>query len=135
MLVSPRPHAPISRQYDIIFNCFSEQPAITVNRWDNTERIDAVACERRVLGYTDELMLVHSSLEEGAVGEPHSHEETTQASFVYEGSLELTGEFSTVIEARDSYVIPPGTEHGVRVLEPCRVIDAFAPPLERYRPE
>ena len=106
-----------------------------VNRWDDPERIDELEGERRVLGYTDELMLVHYSLEEGAVGEPHSHEVTTQASFVYEGTLELTGEFSTVIEARDSYIVPPGTEHGVRVLEPCKVIDAFSPPLEKYRPE
>ena len=108
---------------------------MAVNRWDDPERIDELEGERRVLGYTDELMLVHYSLEEGAVGEPHSHEETTQASFVYEGSLELTGEFSTGIEARDSYIVPPGTEHGVRVLEPCNVIDAFAPTLDRSRSE
>ncbi|ELY76414.1 hypothetical protein [Natrinema pallidum] len=39
------------------------------------------------------------------------------------------GERSPPLEAGDSYVVPPGTVHGVRALEPCRVVDAFAPPL------
>ena len=108
---------------------------MAVNRWNDPERIDELAGERRILGYTDEMMLVHYTLEEAAVGEPHSHEEATQASFVIEGSLELTGEYSTTVEAGDSYIIPPRTEHGVRVLEPCKVIDAFSPPLETYLPE
>ena len=108
---------------------------MAVNRWNDPERIDELAGERRILGYTDEMMLVHYTLEEGAVGEPHSHEEATQASFVIEGSLELTGEYSTTVEAGDSYIIPLRTEHGVRVLEPCKVIDAFSPPLDTYLPE
>lgn len=107
-----------------------------VNRWDDPERIDDMGADgtRRVLGYTDEMMLVHYTLSEGAVGEPHSHEQTVQASFVIEGSLELLGEYSTTVTAGDSYVIPPGTEHGVRVTEDCQVIDAFTPPLEQYLP-
>jgi quercetin dioxygenase-like cupin family protein len=105
-----------------------------VNRWDDPKRIDEVeGGTRRVLGVTDGMMLVHYTLPEGAVGEPHSHEETTQASFVIEGSLELTGEFTKTVEAGDSYIIPPKTEHGVRVTEDCKVIDAFSPPLAKYR--
>ena len=105
-----------------------------INRWDDPNGIDDVeGGERRILGMTDEMMLVHYTLPEGAVGEPHSHEETTQASFVIEGALELTGAYSSTIEAGDSYIIPPKTEHGVRVIEDCKVIDAFSPPLEKYR--
>lgn len=108
-----------------------------VNRWHEPEQVDELDGDgkRRVLGYTDDMMLVHYSLDEGAVGEPHSHEQTVQASFVVEGSLELRGEYSTTVEAGDSYVIPPGTVHGVRVTEDCTVIDAFAPPLKKYLPE
>jgi quercetin dioxygenase-like cupin family protein len=91
---------------------------MVVNRWDDPERIDTLdgGGERRVLGSTDEMLLVHYSLEEGEVGPPHSHDETT-------------------VEAGDSYVLSPGTTHGVRALESCRVIDAFSPPLEAYRPD
>ena len=105
--------------------------------WDDPTQIDELESggERRVLACTDELMVVHYSLSEGEEGEPHSHEETTQASFVIAGSLELRGAYSGTVEAGGSYIIPPGTEHGVRALEPCRVIDAFAPPLEEYLPD
>ncbi|QRV13900.1 cupin domain-containing protein [Haloterrigena salifodinae] len=108
-----------------------------VTDWDDPTRIDDLegGGERRVLACTDELMLVHYSLSEGEEGEPHSHEKTTQASFVIEGSLELRGAYSGTVEAGGSYVIPPGTKHGVRALEPCRVIDVFAPPLAAYLPD
>lgn len=107
-----------------------------ITDWDEPARIDELdGGERRILACTDEMMLVHYTLEAGAEGAPHSHDETTQASFVVEGSLELCGAYSRTLEAGDSYVVPPGTEHGVRALEPCRVVDAFAPPLETYRPD
>ena len=108
-----------------------------VNRWENPTRIDGLdgSGERRVLGYTDDMMLVHYSLEAGDEGAPHSHQETVQASFVIEGSLELLGEYSTTVETGDSYVIPPGTTHGVRASESCEVIDAFSPPMEDYMTE
>ncbi|WP_408957370.1 cupin domain-containing protein [Natrinema sp. 74] len=104
-----------------------------VTEWDDPGRIDDLeGGQRRVLAATDEMMLVHYALEAGAEGEPHAHEEATQATFVIEGVLELHGEYSRTVEAGDSYVVPAGTVHGVRALEPCRVIDAFAPPLESY---
>ncbi|MFA9502415.1 cupin domain-containing protein [Natrinema sp. H-ect1] len=104
-----------------------------ITEWDDPERIDDLeGGQRRVLSSTDDLVLVHYALEEGAEGEPHAHEEATQATFVIEGRLELRGEYSGIVEAGDSYAVPPGTIHGVRALEPCRVIDAFTPPLEAY---
>jgi Uncharacterized conserved protein, contains double-stranded beta-helix domain len=108
-----------------------------VTNWENPTKIDELDGngERRILAYTDEMMLVHYSLESGAEGALHSHEDTVQASFVIEGSLKLLGEYSTTVEAGDSYVIPPGIRHGVRANEPCKVIDAFSPPLEKYKPE
>jgi quercetin dioxygenase-like cupin family protein len=108
-----------------------------ITDWDEPTRIDDLdgEGERRVLAATEEMMLVHYALDAGAEGAPHAHEETTQASFVIEGRLELLGEYSATVEAGDSYVIPPGTTHGVRALDACRVVDAFAPPLEQYRPD
>ena len=108
-----------------------------ITRWNRPNRIDELAGggERRVLAYTDDVMLVHYSLEAGDEGAPHSHEETVQASFVIEGRLELLGEYAATVTAGDSYVIPPGTTHGVRAKEACKVIDAFSPPLEKYTPD
>lgn len=108
-----------------------------VTSWEDPVRVDELdgGGEWRILAHTDDMMLVHYSLEEGERGAPHSHQETVQASFVIEGSLELLGEYSTTVEAGDSYVIPPGTTHGVRAKEEYKVIDAFSPPLEKYKPE
>jgi quercetin dioxygenase-like cupin family protein len=106
-----------------------------INSWEDPLRVDELGNggERRVLGYTDDMMLVHYSLNAGDEGPLHSHEDTVQASFVIEGSLELLGEYSTTIKTGDSYLIPPGTVHGVRATESCKVLDAFSPPLEKYK--
>jgi quercetin dioxygenase-like cupin family protein len=108
-----------------------------INSWEDPLRVDEFDSggERRVLGYTDDMMLVHYSLDSGDEGSLHSHEDTVQASFVIEGSLELLGEYSATIEAGDSYLIPPDTVHGVRVTESCKVLDAFSPPLDKYKPK
>ncbi|PSP65421.1 cupin domain-containing protein [Halobacteriales archaeon QH_8_64_26] len=108
-----------------------------INEWEDPTKIDQLdgGGERRILGYTDDIMLVHYSLEARDEGAPHSHEETTQASFMIEGSLELLGEYSAIVEAGDSYIVPPGVVHGVRAREPCKVIDIFSPPVECYVPD
>ena len=106
-----------------------------VHRCDDPVRIDEFESggERRVLGYTDEMMLVQYSLEAGDEGELHSHDETVQASFVIDGELELRGEYETTVEAGDSYIIPPGTTHGVVANTSCTVIDVFSPPIADYK--
>jgi len=108
-----------------------------ITTWESPTRVDDLdgGGQRRVLAYTDELMIVHYSLTEGDTGEPHAHEETTQASFVIDGRLELVGEASRKLTAGDSYVIPPGTVHGVRAVTDCTVVDVFSPPLDAYLPE
>lgn len=42
---------------------------------------------------------------------------------------------SAAVAAGDSYVVPPGTTHGVRATEPTEALDVFAPPLPEYLPE
>jgi len=108
-----------------------------ITTWESPTRVDDLdgGGQRRVLAFTDELMVVHYDLPEGGTGEPHAHEETTQASFVVEGRLELVGETARTLGAGDSYVIPPGTVHGVRAVTDCTVVDVFSPPLDAYTPE
>ena len=122
---------------DYFYALQSRHRYMGVTNWEDPTRVDELdgGGERRVLAHSEDMMLVHYSLEEGDEGALHSHQQTVQASFVIEGSLELLGEYSSTVEACDSYVIPPGVTHGVRAKESCRVIDAFSPPLEEYKPE
>lgn len=89
--------------------------------------------ERRVLSFTDDLMLVHYTVEEGAVFPAHTHDMTHQAVYVIEGEVELFGDREATLSAGDSFVVGPGIEHGVRgKAAESRLIDAFAPPIEEY---
>jgi quercetin dioxygenase-like cupin family protein len=89
--------------------------------------------ERRVLAFTDDLMLVHYTVEADAVFPSHVHDETHQAVYVIEGEIELFGDRETTLAAGDSFVVGPGIEHGVRGrAAQSRLIDAFAPPIAEY---
>ena len=90
--------------------------------------------ERRVLASTDEMMLVHYTVSEGGVFPEHVHEETVQAVYVVEGRIELTGDREETLAAGDSFVVEPGVRHGIEGVAPrSQLIDAFAPPIDRYR--
>lgn len=108
---------------------------LTVTPWDDPNRVENAydGIERRVLSFTDDLMLVHYTVQADAVFPEHTHEETHQAVFVLEGALDLFGDHETRLRAGDSFVVGPGTAHGIRgVAEVTRVIDAFTPPIEAY---
>jgi quercetin dioxygenase-like cupin family protein len=103
--------------------------------WSDPHRVEPAyeGIERRVLSFTDDLMLVHYTVEKGAVFPEHEHEETHQAVFVIEGELELFGDREATLSAGDSFVVGPGIRHGIRgVAEQTTVIDAFAPPISEY---
>lgn len=102
--------------------------------WTNPAKIDRPyeGIERRVLSYTDELMLVHYTVAEGAVFP--EHDETVQAVFVIDGCIELFGDREARLAAGDSFVVHPGVRHGIEgVATQTQLIDAFNPPIERYR--
>ncbi|UPV76759.1 cupin domain-containing protein (plasmid) [Halorussus limi] len=104
--------------------------------WTNPSKIDRPyeGIERRVLSYTDELMLVHYTVAEGAVFPEHEHDETVQAVFVIDGCIELFGDREGRLAAGDSFVVHPGVRHGIEGVAPrTQLIDAFNPPIERYR--
>ena len=59
--------------------------------------------------------------------------ETEQAVYVIDGEIELFGDETTVLGAGDTFVVGPGTEHGVRGrAEETQLIDAFTPPIAEY---
>jgi quercetin dioxygenase-like cupin family protein len=109
--------------------------SIEIRDWDDPFKTEPAyeGIDRRVLSFTDDLMLVHYTVEEGAEFPEHEHEETHQAVFVIEGELELFGDRSARLEAGDSFVVGPGVRHGIRgVAERTTIVDAFAPPIEEY---
>ena len=82
---------------------------------------------RRVLLHTKELMLVEFGFDSGAIGALHSHPHV-QASYVAEGRFEVTIDGkSEIVAAGGSFIVPSGLVHGVRALEPGRLVDSFTP--------
>lgn len=61
----------------------------------------------------------------------HPHDQTT---LLLSGRLMFTlGDESREIGPGDVVVIPGGVRHGVVTIEPCRLIDVFAPERTDYR--
>lgn len=82
---------------------------------------------RRIVCYTDELMMVEFAFEQGGVGWMHSHPHV-QSSYVVEGTFKVTIDGRTeTLSAGDSYIVPSGIEHGVKALTKGRLIDNFTP--------
>lgn len=83
--------------------------------------------KRRIVVYTEELMMVEFAFEEGGEGWLHSHPHV-QSSYVAEGRFEVTIDGRTeTLDAGDSFIVPSGLEHGVKALDKGRLIDCFAP--------
>ena len=82
---------------------------------------------RRVLVSRPELMQVEFAFDAGAVGALHSHPHV-QASYVAEGSFEVTiGDSTTVLSQGGSFIVPPNVVHGVKALTAGRLVDCFTP--------
>ena len=83
--------------------------------------------KRRILTYNDQLMVVEVAFEKDAVGALHQHPHI-QASYVAEGSFEVTISGRTEILTRgQSFIVPSNEIHGVRALEAGVLLDTFAP--------
>ena len=106
--------------------------------WDDPFKLEAAydGIERRVLSFDETLMLVHYTVEEGAVFPAHTHDETTQGVYVVDGSIELFGDREATLEAGDTFVVGPGVEHGIRgVARESTLVDSFTPPIDEYASE
>lgn len=91
----------------------------------------ATGCEpgvtRKILSYSDDLMMCEISFEKGARGNTHSHEHL-QITYVAKGSLEFTIDGETkVVKQGDSVYMPSNAVHGVVALEESILVDVFNP--------
>lgn len=97
------------------------------------EMLDGV--RRRTMATTDEAMLCQFELQAGSVVPSHHHM-NDQVGYIISGKAEFTiGETVSILCAGDSYAIPGGIKHSVRVIETTIAIDVFSPPREDYRTE
>ena len=95
----------------------------------------ATGIHRRTMATTDEAMVCEFFLERGAEIVAHSHT-NDQVGYVVYGKMEMTiGENTHVCDPGDSYAIPGGIVHSVRVLVDTLTLDIFSPPRNDYRTE
>ena len=82
---------------------------------------------RKVLAYSDELMMCEITFEKGARGNVHSHEHL-QITYIAEGSFEFTIDGETkIVNKGDSVYMPSNSVHGVVCLEAGKLVDVFNP--------
>lgn len=104
--------------------------------WNFYEGIDAEETSsgvvRRILAYTDELMVVENRFEKGAVGALHHHPHT-QATYVVSGQFEfeVAGE-KKIVRTGDTLLKKDGIEHGCVCLEEGILLDIFTPMREDF---
>ena len=96
--------------------------------WETVDK----GIQRKILGYDDQLMMVHIRFEKGAVGSLHNHVHR-QVSFVESGSFEITIDGKKkVLKQGDCFFVAPDLVHGVEALEEGGLIDVFAPAREDF---
>ena len=87
---------------------------------------------RKVLSYSETLMICEITLETGSVIAAHAHPHE-QITYIISGSCRYTvGEETREVGAGDSVLIPGNVPHSIVVLEQMKVIDAFAPAREDF---
>lgn len=83
--------------------------------------------QRKILGYSKELMLVKVKLEKGTTAPLHHHPHV-QSSYIEEGELEVElGGEKKVLTQGDGFFVPSNVIHGVKAIETTIIIDAFNP--------
>ncbi len=87
---------------------------------------------RKILGYDNQIMMVHVKFEKGAVGSPHHHFHT-QTTFCAAGKFEfeIDGE-KQIVQAGDGVYIQPNLVHSAVCLEEGMLIDVFSPVREDF---
>ena len=103
------------------------------NFYENIEKEQAgEGVVRRVLSYTDEVMVVQNHFQKGAVGALHHHPHT-QITYVVSGQFEFEiGGEKKVVNPGDSMLKRDGVEHGCVCLEEGILLDIFAPRREDF---
>lgn len=87
----------------------------------------AEGAERKILAYSDTIMVVEMRFTAGAVGTPHTHPHE-QVTYIISGRFRFTNDGETrEVGAGDSLWFAPDTEHGTVCLEDGMLIDVFTP--------
>jgi len=88
---------------------------------------------RKILGYSNSLMIVEVYFKKGGIGEVHSHERHEQLSYVVKGSFEVkVGDQKSVLKSGDSFYAGKNVEHGVIAKEDSIIVDVFTPIREDF---
>jgi len=95
------------------------------------QEVSSTPCEpgvtRKILCYSEELMMCEISFETGAKGNFHTHPHL-QITYIAEGSFRFTiGEETKTVQKGDSVYMPANVEHGVVCLEAGKLVDVFSP--------
>lgn len=87
---------------------------------------------KRVLAYSDDLMVVENTFKKGAVGAMHHHPHT-QITYVVSGKFEfnIDGE-KHIVTKGDTLLKTDGVEHGCVCLEDGVLLDTFTPYREDF---
>ncbi|AUH00925.1 cupin domain-containing protein [Pectobacteriaceae bacterium CE70] len=85
--------------------------------------------KRKIISWSDDLMMVCVHFAKGAIGTPHKHDIHDQIAYVAAGSFEvmIEGE-KRILKTGDAYMAVKNEMHGVISLEEGSVlIDTFSP--------
>lgn len=93
----------------------------------DAQGVDLHGSERRVLSYTNDMMVVEVRFDQNATGALHTHPHA-QSTYVANGRFRFTIDGETVEVAQgDSITFESNVPHGVLCLEAGTLIDVFAP--------
>lgn len=88
--------------------------------------------QRKIMSYTNELMLVKVAFKQGGIGAIHKHPHL-QISYVAGGVFEVTiGDQTRKLQEGDVYFVPSNVLHGAVCLEAGLLIDVFNPMREDF---
>lgn len=87
---------------------------------------------RKILAYSDNIMLVEMYFKAGGIGTPHTHPHE-QVTYIMSGKFRFTnGGETRDVGPGDSLFFAPGVEHGTVCLEDGSLVDVFTPCREDF---
>jgi quercetin dioxygenase-like cupin family protein len=109
-----------------------EEGNMFVHGADSKETACDPGVTRKVLAWSDELMMCEFSFQEGAQGKAHAHPHR-QVTYVAAGSFSFTiGEETRTVNSGDSMYIPANTVHSVAALSAGKLVDVFSPKRDEF---
>lgn len=105
-------------------------------RWvahgDTLEQSGGEGVTRRVLAYSDSVMCVENTFEQGAVGALHSHPHT-QITYIVSGEFEFSIDGETrLVRQGDTLLKENGVVHGCVCKKAGVLLDVFSPMREDF---